>query len=1109
MFRMNSTRRNVVFGIFSAITFIALAAGSRALVYQSGKHDGNQDRPIREWWGAITAPVFDQPESSPGYQDTGAELFAGPDKFSADADLPCHENYFCGVLPNGRIVKPAGKSAQVGMNPLGAVLTPDGKFLITSNDDERDTDFSSYKSDKNLGGYSLSVVDTENLKVISHLRLGKLFIGLQATGTGPYTVWASGGADNDVKMVTISKTGGIQGVNKIPILPSSPSNKGLVSHYTPDESLDKPDSSGNKPPVPTQFDRKDGRITFPAGSALSPDGKRLYVACNGDNSLAVIDTEKAIGDPKNAVVKQVPVGFFPYAVSVAKDGKEIAVSNWGVMEYKFSNAKYEDANEAKLKTLNPIPGNSPDGFYTPPTDKQKSSSISMIAASDSDVAKMNLVNFISLGNQLDEERTVGDTHPSAMALVHPDQGPAVLYVTKSNSDKLAVIDLSAKKVAHEVELSPFFPAQSADGLPFRGSYPNAIAVANGRIYVAEAGINSVAVLDASDLLQPKLLGRIPTGWYPTSVTVSPDGKFLYVTNAKGVGEDINDKIEPKASAGGDSVPSTRLASDSRVDSNYVFGTVQKIDLANELDSRHLRQGDEAVRSYNFAYHPPQDAGIVPLGGARSAKITHVFFILHENKTFDSMLGAQSDRFGKFASTMFHDQEGRSYRRAQYTGVARNAQLLASAFAGAVNYYSDSEESDAGHQFAASGTASDYTEKTLLVKNGRGLLVNKNFEPEDYPEHGYIFNNAARNGVSFKDYGAMIRIAGTDTGESAPTQMNDPGRGKLGYPEVACRAENNNPDQHCEFAKPLRNLGDASSEVAGLGQSYFLKAPVLATLGGKNANGEDRLDHNYPGYNFNISDQRRAQEFIKDFDRMEAAGTVPQFLYIYQPNDHTGVVQAPNAKDVVTETTRPQQQVADGDVALGMVVECIMKSKVYYNPETGEGSAIFITWDDAQSTRDHIHPHRTPLIVVSPYAIPGYTAWRHYSTASIVKTEELLLGLPPNNLGDLLATDLRDMFTAKYNGITAGKLAFNKIVAAGGSPEGKKIWALASKLDTSAPDRDSFRLGELAQLSMDADDLRKTAQSGHRLGSTSYRAKQAQLYQQAVRLVNSPAPRDDD
>src|SRR5262249_33097118 len=145
-------------------------------------------------------------------------------------------DYFAGVLPNGRIVKPAGRSAQIGMNPLGAVLTPDGKFLIASNDDEREEDpkpLQSYKDEKNLGGYSLSVVDTTTLKIVSHLRIGKLFIGLQVTGTGPYTVWVSGGGDNDVKIVTISKDGSMQApVRHIPILPITPAGQGFVSRYS-------------------------------------------------------------------------------------------------------------------------------------------------------------------------------------------------------------------------------------------------------------------------------------------------------------------------------------------------------------------------------------------------------------------------------------------------------------------------------------------------------------------------------------------------------------------------------------------------------------------------------------------------------------------------------------------------------------------------------------------------------------------------------------------------------------------------------------------------------------------------------------------------------------
>jgi len=372
------------------------------------------------------------------------------------------------------------------------------------------------------------------------------------------------------------------------------------------------------------------------------------------------------------------------------------------------------------------------------------------------------------------------------------------------------------------------------------------------------------------------------------------------------------------------------------------------------------------------------------------------------------------------------------------------------------------------------------------------------EPEDYPAGGYIFNNAARNGVSFKDYGDLTRISGTDTGTSTPTTVNDPRSGKAGYPVLG--------DDKTSVTVPLQTIGDVDSPLVGLGQSYFLALPILAVLGANNANGEPHLDRNYPGYNFNISDQRRALEFIADFDRMAAAGAIPQFLYIYQPNDHTGRAQAPNATEV--GGTAPQQ-VADGDVALGMVVNHIMKSPIYYDEKTGDGSAIFVTWDDAQATVDHVHPHRTPLLVISPYAKPGYAARRHYSTASIVKTEELLLGLPPNNFGDLLATDLRDLFQPTYNGITAAEVPVARTAQVTPSPEGKRVWDLAARLDTSAPDRDSARLGALSRLSMMADDLHEQAAAAKQLRSRAYRSAQSAIYAEGKRVVKGPKPRDGD
>jgi len=609
------------------------------------------------------------------------------------------------------------------------------------------------------------------------------------------------------------------------------------------------------------------------------------------------------------------------------------------------------------------------------------------------------------------------------------------------------------------------------------------------------------VLDTTNPLSPSFVGRIPTGWYPTGVVVSSDGNSLYVLNAKGVGEDINPNTNISNRPQG-APPPTGVVSTPVTDSNYIFGSAQKVDLTKTSPN------NLTVANNNYRIQKSYPASPVPIGGGPSSQIKTVIFIEQENKTFDSMLGNLGNHFGYFSGLWYNNVDGSYYQNGQYTGVSLNTQALAQKFATAVNYYSLSEESDAGHQFCSSGTATDYTEKTLLVKSGRGLLVNKNFEPEDYPESGYIFNNAARNGVSFKDYGELARIEGSDTGTSSPTTLNDPLSGNVGYPQLQSNL--------FDVTNPLVNAGDVTSQTQGLGQSYFMNLPMLAILGQPNHNGEPRLDANYPGYNFNISDQRRAQEFIADFDRMAQAGTLPQFLYIYVPNDHTGSVQAPNKGSVIQTGSNQYgnsasnvQQVADGDVAIGMIVQHIMNSPVYYSSQKNTGTAIFMTYDDAQSTLDHIHPHRTPLIVVSPFAKPGYLGKKHYSTASIVKTEELLLGLPPNNLGDLLATDLRDMFQTSYNGVTAPNVKFNFKINYVPSPEGTKIWSLVSQLDTSAPDRDSIRLGTLGRLSQAADDLHKKAAKQGRLNTKWYLKEQAELYEQAVRLVNTAAPATHD
>ena len=1109
--------------------FLSLLGGTAALAQIDGSN-----------WGTVTAPVYGTSEQyrADGTKTTNytaAELLAGPNK---SAELPLTAGYlptyFDGVLPNGKEVIPAGVVAQIGMHPLGSALTPDGQYIILSCDDERSISggLSTLLSPTtagttvNLAGsYSITVLRTSDLKVAAQATIDHLFVGLQVVpSTAGYTIYASGGGSQDVKVLTFAppatptSAGTLTAGTPIAVKPITPN--GSVTNFTKSASFtqgDFPENSGG-----SGGSLGAAQISFPAGSALSPDGRYLYVACNGDNSLAVIDTTT------NTVIKQIAVGFLPYGVSVSRDGSKVLVSNWGVEPYSFIAPPTLDPSGAVSALASVAPGASAQAisslFFVPQTSRTgsnpKTSSISVISVPGGNPANAKLLGSVYEGQPagVDDRALVGETHPSATAIVRHG-ALEVEYVTKSNSDALGLILVASNRKLADFDLSPLH-VDLTDGHQVHGSYPNALAVSpdDTRLYVAEAGLNSVAVLDVSTPTAPKLLGRIPTGWYPSALSVSADGGTLYIVNDKGVAEDLNPLTDFTGNP-------TASGVESFSNSNSMFGTLQKVDLASlNLDNTTALKNDFAVQDA-----AKLDTSIVPLGGAASGKIKHVIFILHENKTFDSMLGNQ-DHFGVFADQDYNKASGATSLDTEYavtgatgfTSIALNTQALADTFATGVNYYSDAEESDAGHQFSASGTESDFTEKTLLVKGGRGLLSNKNMEPEDYPEGGYIFNNAARNGISFKDYGALIRVTGTDNGYAAPAITIDPTSGNAGVPvapesNAVLNGQNSNGAPAPAATAPAEVASsDVTSPTEGLGQSYFLKNPILAILGENNSNGEPHLDKNYPGYNFGISDQRRALEFNKDFDRMLAAGKLPEFIYLYQPNDHSGNPAATTNIPITGGSPSGAELIADGDTALGLVVKHIIASPAYYNSATGDGTAIFMTYDDAQSGKDHLDPHRTPMIVISPYAKPGFLATRHYSTASIVKTEELLLGLPPNNYGDLFATDLRDLFQPTYNGI---HLSTDGLTLLGPNQQalvklhdkstyvatqpGRKVWKLSEKLDSSSPDQDSYRLSMVTLLSMQADTLYRQAAKQNRLHSAAYRAAQARVYQAALKVVTGP------
>ncbi len=887
------------------------------------------------------------------------------------------------VLPSGRILRPAGKSVVVGMNALGFALSPGGRFAIVSNDDQAESRTVSALDGASTGGFSLAVVDTATMTVVDRFKdaTHKFFAGVVAlkdpanpSGT---LVLVSGGGDNAVYAFDLDASGHLRPDAQHAIAIPGPSN---------------PQAANN------------GKA-FPGTIVLAPSHAHAYVVNNLGNSVVAIDT-------KSRTVSGAPVGvgFLPFGAAFSKFG--LIVANEGLASYNV------------LAT----PASAPP-FATVSEDMQRASSLSLVKI-DNLGAVSRVAAAVPLERRPDGLRSVGGAHPAAIAVM---KKKAYAFVAMANVDRVATIALGGMlpRVVGGSELRLF------DKGPY-GTQPVALALAETkhRLYVALAGINAIAVLDVTDPVRPHRLGLIPTGWYPTALALSPDGKRLFVSNAKGMSHDRNfTGANPIATGKG----GRALIVDA--DSHAVWATLERIDLS----SLNLGQTTREALSYLRTAHVASADPIVPQSlGAASSPIKHVVLILEENKTFDSMLGDLSDSNGNPYGPS--DPALAVYDKT----ITPNLHALAATFGLAGNIFADAEESNAGHQFVSAGVASAYSERTLAVSYARNPLTDKNEDPEDYPRAGYIFNNLALHGKTYRDYGDLVRVSGYDEGEASDPLADDP-----------------------NFAGP----NDRLAPTKGLGGLYRYDAPALAALG-------DHIDLNYPGWNVRVRDTRRAAEFLRDFDPLVKADRMPDFTHIWLPADHGYYWGSDKNVPPIPE------EVADGDRALGQIVEYLTHAPQW------NSTLIFIMPDDAQSTRDHVNEHRTYAIVVSPYARRHYLGMKHLSTVSVLKTEEEILGLPPLSLGDLLATDMADFFTASADPTPYSYIDVPVQTASG---EGNRIAALLLQTDQSAADADP-RGPKLIGLSREADRL---AQRRASLAAGAYERAQRALYERALAVLGSP------
>ncbi|MBI3783847.1 MAG: beta-propeller fold lactonase family protein [Deltaproteobacteria bacterium] len=669
------------------------------------------------------------------------------------------------------------------------------------------------------------------------------------------------------------------------------------------------------------------------------------------------------------------IGNWPFAVLVTKDGSRAYVSSWGI-------------NNNNPTNLLPVP--------LPPTDPNTGTR-SSVAVIDLTRTRPTLSKYVPIARShaIDNRSVFGGSHPSAMAL-SPDGG--LLYVTATNLDLLSVIDTATLEVVTDVDLNVL-----GDGL--QGLYPDAVAVAadGKRLYVADAGINAVQVVDVDPIRRTFLpRGFLPTGWYPSAVALSADGQTLYVANAKGLGSGSN---------GGELVDiSFTVLSDTPYYIGHIIkGTLSAIDVSHIDDQ--LADDTAAVLANNgFNPLPPAvDTSVVPadFGHGPSPLVKHVVYILKENRTYDQILGDLEVGAGDPRLTLFGED------------VTPNHHQLARQFAFGDNFFHDAEVSYPGHEWVTQGNNNDWVEKIWPVEYNNFLNTPFNIETgqEGFTKGGYIFEALARQGISLRVYGEPLafnsKLAAGPTGGGA--------------------------------AETLKMLLKAFGSVNALASSVGdLLAGRIDALRAKGVDVDILINDVWPelklDYPSNIladrTDVERSELFKAELAQFEENGAMPQFLFIWIPNDHT-FGAAPRMPS-------PRSAVADNDQGLGRIVEALSQSRFWSD------MAIFVSEDDAQDGQDHVEAHRTLSYIISPYGKRGYVSHIHHSNMSMLKTMELLLGAQPMSQYDRYATDMRDYFTPTANPAPYAALASR----------------VGAELNREAEDQPNALLREAAEVSED-------------------------------------------
>jgi YVTN family beta-propeller protein len=550
----------------------------------------------------------------------------------------------------------------------------------------------------------------------------------------------------------------------------------------------------------------------------------------------------------------------------------------------------------------------------------------------------------------------------------------------ANEGSVSVIDLSQAETESEV--------RSAKAEILTGLRASALAVSPNRrwIVVANAGSDTLSVIDTrTDQIVETICARQNPadlfGAQPNALAFDKSGGRLFVCNGTqnavavfdfkpgqsslrglipvgwfpgGVAYDPDRKALCVANIKGIGSTKNLQAGDPvKFNSHQHFGTLSLVSVPKERELSRLTQTALHNLRYGLlqeAKLPPrrdQPARPVPERIGEPSVFKHVIYIIKENRTYDQVLGDIPQGNGDPSLCVFGEH------------ITPNQHKLVREFVLLDNTYCSGILSADGHQWTDSALANDYLERSFA-----GFPRSYPFGGTDdsvdalaYSSGGFIWDNVIAHGKTLRDYGefAITRAHWRDASRRGAPSALDCYRdfvNQTGAIDISCRPA----------IESLR--------------------PYLAT--------------NTMGWALQIPGVFRAAQFIKELKQFQQTGDFPNLSIISLPNDHTSGTKE--------GCPTPAAMAADNDLAFGQIVEAVSHSKFW------KETCIFAIEDDPQAGWDHVSGYRTTGYVVSPYTRRATVVSTQYNQTSLVRTMELMLGLPPMNQMDATATPMTACFT---------------------------------------------------------------------------------------------------